>query len=336
VNHLTAYFSHAESVLQAARPLGVQATVQLADHSLSLHRGDVTHVWRPKFITALGASQCYTDAAGPGLKGFAGWSPYGLRRWPAATNKIDFKRFAIQNDVRTPAACFDPALIRGPFLIKHARSSFGEGMRGPFLSYSADDPEQQRREDEYYENFLVGQIAKAWCWGSRCFALHVEPPLIVTGDGEQSLRELMVELSRGFVEIDWELIARLAAYCGVWSLDAALPAGKEVIVEYRYGSRYKEPANHNANVLGRMAQDAPLARHFADAAAVLATSIVGCGETDVSFYTLDAIIDSDGLPWFLEMNCNPIIHPDLYPPMIRGCFGHDATQEDLHGSATAH
>ena len=33
-------------------------------------------------------------------------------------------------------------------------------------------------------------------------------------------------------------------------------------------------------------------------------------------FALDAIVDQEGQAWFLEMNSNPMVHPDLYGAMI--------------------
>lgn len=33
-------------------------------------------------------------------------------------------------------------------------------------------------------------------------------------------------------------------------------------------------------------------------------------------YVLDAIVDNDDRVWFLEINCNPQLHPDIYPMML--------------------
>jgi hypothetical protein len=37
-------------------------------------------------------------------------------------------------------------------------------------------------------------------------------------------------------------------------------------------------------------------------------------------YTVDAILDSRDCLWFLEMNSNPQVHPDVYLPMLRNLF----------------
>lgn len=320
MSYIHTFLVHAAAVQEAARPLGIEACVQLSDYSLRLTRGEQTYVWRPKFIAKVGDRLVYTETRGPGVSGFAGWMPYPLRQWPIATDKIAFKRFALANDIPTPPACFDPALIGGPFIIKKSSSSFGEGMRGPFLHYDAQDPAQQLADGEYYENFIVGHIAKAWCWGDQCVALHLDAPSIVVGDGRSTLRELVQKLPNASGDHEWDLVARLAAYCGVDSLTEVLQAGKEVLVEYRYGSKYEEPASGNPNVLPWLAAT-KVGEQLAEAARKGEGGISVPSEYGPSGYTLDAILDGEGTLWFLEMNCNPLIHPDMYSAAVATLSG---------------
>lgn len=320
MSYIAAFISHAAAASEGARPLGVQASVHLPEFALQLGHESNTQFWRARFVGTHGSRLVYTDTSGPATLGFAGWLPYPPRQWKIATDKIAFKRYALAHGVPTPAACFDPARIAGPFIIKQAASSFGEGIRGPFLSYSPDDPAQQLAPGEYYENFILGLIAKAWCWGEECLALHLHKPSIVTGDGTSTVRELVAALpnTRGGVN-DWGLVGRLAAYCGIDAVDAVAPAGKEVLVEFRYGSRYERLTIENPNVAVTVGQGR-LGQQFQAAARTFAQGIGLGPEHGTSCYTLDAMVDSDGQAWFLEMNCNPIVHPDMYGAMIRDCF----------------
>jgi hypothetical protein len=40
-----------------------------------------------------------------------------------------------------------------------------------------------------------------------------------------------------------------------------------------------------------------------------------------TLFTLTAIVDAQGDAWFVDMDCNPIVHPDAYPIMLSGLFG---------------
>ena len=212
---LTTFFNHAQAVQKAEGELGITASTQLADFGLRLELAGRTEVWSARFMARTGGRLAYTDALIPGTIGFAGWTPYAQRRWPVAVDKGAFKQFAFEHGLATPAACLEPAGIGGPFLIKKIDGSFGDGIRGPYVSYDAEDPDQRLQEGEYYENFIVGLIAKAWCWGDRCVAVHLHEPSTVTGDGGSTLRHLVEALPNTRGEHDWDLIVRLAAYCGI-------------------------------------------------------------------------------------------------------------------------
>jgi hypothetical protein len=315
VSYLITFFSHSKAVREAAASLGIEATVRLSDYSLAVAGDAAAPRWRAKFMGSMDGRLMYTDRPAPGTVGFAGWVPYPMRRWPIALDKSAFKRHAIARGVPTPPACFDPARIHGPFVVKKTSSSFGEGLRGPFLQFDGDNPAQLLADGEYYENFIVGHIAKAWCFADQCVAVHLHPPSIVCGDGQRALRDLVLALpnNRG-AENDWEVILHLAQYCGVQALDTVLVTGKEVLVEYRYGSRYELPSMENKNVMHEL-RDTALGRQFARAAEVCAGEITG-GEEAPALFTLDAIVDQQGTAWFLEMNCNPLVHPDAYGPML--------------------
>ena len=336
--YISTFLAHSEAVRRAAAGCDAETLVRISDYSLGIHKEGREVRWQPKFIARMQGKLVYVAMQVPGTVGFAGWSPYPIRQWPAATSKSAFKRLAIAQGIATPAACFDPQRIQGPFLIKHTASSFGEGMRGPFSAYDAENPAHQLDEGEYYENFIVGLIAKAWCWGGECFALHLDPPISVVGNGEVNVRELVRALpDRQQEPHDWGLIQRMAHICGVPSLDAVLPAGKEVLVEYRYGSRYAVEGNDNPNVLGRL-RDQRVVQQFAHAARAFAASIPREAGIGPSYYTLDAMVDSAGDVFFLEMNCNPLVHPDLYAPMLAGAFGGGSAQvhERVPGDTEVH
>lgn len=325
---LVSFFNHARAVGVAARALGLQAFSDLESFALRVEAADGTQSWRPRFLANLGERQAYVAEPCESLAGFAGWLPYPLRQWPIAGDKAAFKQYAEEHGILTPAACRTPQTIGGPFLVKHVASSFGQGIRGPYLAFDPTAPEQRLGEGEYYENFMVGLIAKAWCWGETCVALELQAPSIVTGTGCTTLRELVAALpnTRGDRH-DWPLISRLARYSGVESPGAVPPADKQVLVEFRYGSRYAVPPRANTNMLARV-RATELGAQFAQAARTFSQAIPPQAGVPETLFTLDAIVDADGKAWFLEMNCNPLVHPDAYASML-------ASSSAVAGASTA-
>ncbi|MBA2962392.1 MULTISPECIES: hypothetical protein [Ramlibacter] len=317
---LASYLSHAAAVQRAAARLGIDAWTRMADFSLHLRREGTSLRWRPSFITTTGSGQAYTDQLTPASTGFAGWFPYPLRRWPLATDKARFKHEAQALGLRTPAACHDAGQIGGPYLAKAIHSSFGQGLRGPWPAHDPADPDQQLRADEYYENFLLGVSAKAWCWAGRCLALELVRPAIVTGDGTATLRQLVQALPHAKGRHDWSLVAHLALFAGLDHVDAIVPAQREVAVEYRYGSVYRDPLEPSINALDEARADG-LAGQFHDAARRLQAHVPAFDDPAPTLYTLDAVVDAQGQAWFLEMNCNPTVHPHAYEALLATVFG---------------
>jgi hypothetical protein len=317
---LASYLSHAAAVQRASARLGVDAWTRMADFSLHLRHEGTSLRWRPSFITTIPTGQAYTDQLTPASTGFAGWFPYSLRRWPLATDKARFKHEAHALGLRTPAACQDPAQVGGPFLAKAIHSSFGQGLRGPWPRYDPADPDQQLRDDEYYENFLLGVSAKAWCWDGRCVALELVRPAVVTGDGTATLRQLVQALPHAKDRHDWSLVAHLARFAGIEHVDAIVPARREVAVEYRYGSVYRDPLEPSINALDD-ARSCGLSGQFDDAARRLLPHVPAFDDPAPTLFTLDAIVDTQGQAWFLEMNCNPTVHPHAYEALLATHLG---------------
>ena len=58
-----------------------------------------------------------------------------------------------------------------------------------------------------------------------------------------------------------------------------------------------------------------------------------------TLFTVDAMFDDKEQLWLLEMNCNPVCHPSVYPLMFETLFGPADTQEEaaqLPASALPH
>lgn len=316
MQYMTSFMRHCETVHQVATAHpGLVAQVGLNDFWLRLSYHDKRQAWRPRFATATGGRMQYVEQPNASARSFIGWMPHPLRQWPAASDKMAFKAHARDHGIATPAACVDPALIAGPFLIKGTQSSFGEGIRGPFLAFDPGDPRQRLGEGEYYENFILGHIVKAWYWGNRCRVAEFRAPPVIVGDGHSTARELIEGLpDLRSTPRDWLGLAQLAAYCGVPDLQSVLPRGKEVLVDFKYASRYERRASGNLNVIDKL-MGTPLGEQFAAAGHVCCAAIAG-HQRERTLFALDAMVDAQGKAWFLEMNSNPMVHPDIYAHMI--------------------
>jgi hypothetical protein len=316
MQYLTSFYRHAEAVHRVAlQHPGLEIGIDLRNFSLRITWGAETKVWRPRFVTTINGRMVYVEAPHPDARGFVGWTPYPIRQWPAATDKTTFKQLALKHGIATPAACVDPEQIGGPFLIKKSRSSFGEGIRGPFRRFDKDDPAMKLSEGEYYENFILGHIVKAWYWGEQWLAAEFRTPPVVVGDGQKSVRDLVLALPNSSGKAhDWTTLGNLARYCGLRDVDDVPSSGKEVLVDFKYASRYDPHTAENLNVIDRVAK--PLASQFAQAGITFSRAASEIHKTGASVFALDAMVDQEGQAWLLEMNSNPMVHPDLYSAMI--------------------
>jgi hypothetical protein len=251
--------------------------------------------------------------------GFIGWLPYFNKRWAAAVDKLAFKELCSEDGLRTPRYSIRAAQRFNNCIIKQRHSSFGYDIRGPFKNLDSAGPNYLTGDNEYCEEFIPGKIAKAWYWDDKFVCLELLPMPIVIGDGARSLSQLIEGAAvppnappeRGEVEA-------LARYQDV-SLDEVIPAGKTVLADFRYGSPLFPQTMENKNVIAELAGTG-IGRQFVEAGPALWRAIPE-NQRGATLYSVDAIVDDEDRVWFLEMNCNPMVHPDAYVPMFEGLFG---------------
>jgi hypothetical protein len=311
----TNLIEHTKAVGAWARRQGAKAFVDAGDFGLTVVVGEREFKLQPQFVGKRESGQLmYFDQADQFAVGFVGWLPYKPLAWDISLSKLAFKAAAQAVGLRTPAHWLRASEVSGPCLVKRERGAFGYGMRGPYL------PQQARALDalqdgEYCEAFVWGHIARAWYWSGALAVLEVFEMPSVQGDGKSRYREL---LQRQAVELpaDFEVLARLQGVAA----DDVLPAGRRVVCDYRYVSPLNPTVYANSNLLrrGRGASSSDLVRAFEDAGKRLWPRIPApdtlAGRQ--AGFVLDAIVDVEGRPWFLEVNSNAQGHPDVYAPML--------------------
>lgn len=249
--------------------------------------------------------------------GFVGWLPYCGKQWEIGADKMAFKQFAEFNNLPTPRHARDARDLNAPFIIKQARSSFGNGICGPFLREDSGSPEAALRNDgDFYEQYIVGKIARAWYWNDTLAVIELFDMPCVKGDGRHTIAELM----KHHVGADADAPAVLERVLRIQGLrpDTVLPENASATTDFRHGSSLNPTVGNNFNVL-RDVWDTPLHQMFVAAGRVFWRGIPKDIRNNTAF-VLDAVIDADGKPHFLEMNTNTQIHPDLYPVMLDGLF----------------
>jgi hypothetical protein len=316
----TGFYSHACAVNDAAAALGLRASIDLADQRLELRGGERSFRLHAQFLLGLeGGRQGYSPYASERTIGFIGWLPYFNKRWAIGAGKAPFKEYCRANDLRTPQEWRVPADDMRDFVIKRPDSSFGLGLRGPFASRQAADAAAAYTAGAYCEAFVRGRIIKAFYWNERPACVEILDMPVVMGDGTSTLREVMVRKAgkRPVASEDWTAMEETAVYGG-FGLDAVPPKGKAILADFRFSSPLHTESDGNSNRLESIRGSA------------LERQLVDCGRTlwlgipeerrPGSLFSVDAILDDDDRLWLLEMNCNPICHPDVYPLMLEWLF----------------
>ena len=312
----TNLLEHAKVVGAWARRHGARTMIDAVDLSMSVRLESREIKLLPQFVgkrgdVGGGDQFVYFDVPDRFAIGFVGWLPYKAQAWDISLSKLAFKAAARDLDIPTPAHWEQLASVSAPFLVKRVRGAFGYGMQGPFLASEA--ARLSLAEGEYCEEFKWGRVARAWYWTDRLAVLEVFDMPSLVADGRSTYATQLQSATRE-LPADFEHLARLQ---GVEPSDVP-PAGQRIVCDYRYVSPLNPTVYANHNVLPRLARH-PLAERFAEAGRRLWPRIPGPAGRQVGF-VLDAIVDAQQQPWFLEVNSNPQWHPDVYPPMLDGLF----------------
>jgi hypothetical protein len=291
---------------------------------------------QPQFLASVGGKSQYMPVWTEEATHFAGWRPYAPKRWPIASDKLAFKRYAHSERLRVPEFSVSAEPEMKDVVVKCAASSFGEQVRGPFRS--SGESALSVAQGEYYERFVEGKLLKIWYWDEQPLCMEVDEMPVVTGNGIATLREqieerahLMQRPSQAAMDRLLERSRLLLAFNGV-ELDTVLPAGEQQLIEFRYGSLLMHPRGRRVIDLR---SDGDSAR--ADLVAIGRILHRGIPEAmrEGTAFTVDAIKDKAGQIWLLEMNSNPTIHPMVYPAMLRDLLTRKPPQMELPSAALA-
>ncbi len=286
--------------------------MHLSPHSMSLTltRGKHVQHLQPRFVMQRAGRLCYIRSFEE-QGSFVGWHQADPPSWPLAQDKLAFKKQASAMGLRVPAAWNDASALAESFILKNRSGSFGEAIHGPF-KHDSFDFSQPIKQGDYFEQFIAGRSAKAWCWNGQVMALElVEPPYLL-GDGLRSLQ--LLAASRGNVgrALALEKSHAMLAWQGL-TCESVPAAGQKVLLDFKYASPFDALSFENRSVWA--AQGEKVKHQFARAAALLHTCLPA-PLLRRGLFTLDAVLDSDGRAWFLEMNSHPMVHPDVYEPML--------------------
>jgi hypothetical protein len=322
-------FSHLRAISECLPKFEARARIDFETLNLLIRGRGRQIELLPQFMCRRDGGVVYTPKLATDVRGFIGWRPYFNRIWPEATEKMIFKDFCASNGLRTPPRYLRAEDVRSSVLVKRSRSSFGQGMTGPFTANALRELNYAPRGGEYFEEFIHGDIAKIWYWNDQPASLEIIPMPTVVGDGRSTLRDLIANIKSllAFAEPDaTQLREALARYQGL-TLDSVPRDGQRVLVDFRYQSTLHPVAFTKVNMLKDYEGTRAL-EQIREAGKEFWHVIPEQLRQDI-VYTIDAIVDDQQNVWFLEMNCNPLVHPDVYSVMIESMLVAIAPQPAL-------
>ncbi|WP_289295593.1 hypothetical protein [uncultured Reyranella sp.] len=313
--YVSGLLNHLKVLQRCVAEFDGSATLDVSDLSLDVRIGASSRRFFPQFVIFRESRRLYSSAFTADVRAFIGWRPYEARRWPETADKLLFKKLALEVGVRVPGHWEQADANAERVLVKQRRSSFGEGIRGPFEFINDSNPEHQLKVDEYYESFVAGRIAKGWYLNGELLSLELRPPPFVTGDGRSTVLELA--RARSVQEVDERALSWIIGAQGR-RLHDVLDADARVVVDFRYSSPYEIGSFINENVCETL-RNTGIGRQFQQAGYSLLAAIPEEMRVD-TLITLDAVVDANDKVWFLEINSNPAVHPDAYPALLKGAF----------------
>ncbi len=305
--------NHFKHLNPAIERIGAEAYLNVRNFKLEIRFQGRVYSFYPQFMYLDGqGGQHYTPQFRPEVSRFIGWCPYFNKRWDLGVEKLKFKEYAVKNRLQTPEYWVDPEVVVEHVLVKYNLSSFGNGMRGPYRS--SKETQLKAREGEYYERFVWGKVVKIWFWDGSPVCCELSDFGSIPGDGKRSVRELVLQQFQKRDQIVMvEAFSDFLVYQGR-SLDW-VPALDEVQpLDFRYGSKLLFPLEVKDIDLRRD----PIPGTDNQLKHIGSTLLRGIPEEirANTVFTVDAILDKEQKLWILEMNCNPFLHPYVYPPMI--------------------
>lgn len=317
------FLYHCHQLRQALAAVGAEAMLPFDSFEVLARKGGEHHRFSPRFLAIKDGVRRYGDSLNNETDSFAGWMPYQRKNWLIAVDKLAFKQFSREADLQVPDYSFMPDSALKNVIIKRANGAFGTRMHGPFLR--AGQYKLDMLAGEFYERFIEGSIAKIWFWNAEPICMEHDAMPSVTGNGIATIGQLisrkMARRRRLSEPEAAEILAgrqEILAFYGV-DINNVLPDKQRLIIEFRYGSDFMESWDRKTIYFERQ----PAHVHLAELKKTglrLQEAIPATIRKDTLF-TVDAIIDKEQKLWFLEMNCNPVVHPLVYAAMAKSVVG---------------
>lgn len=311
------FLNHLKCLRQAARAVNGTARMDVDSLAVTVRIGTHTHALYPQFVFKdKGALRC-THIVDDSVQRFVGWRPYLIKNWILAADRLRMKEHLVCSGIATPAYSTHSAEGLGDVVLKHRTPLQGHGVVGPIRGDAAQRPRPD--EDEYVEEFVPGQMVKAWFWNAAPVCMEVLGMPQITGDGRRSVAELLEAQLAGLrrthvAEVAFSRAAECLAFADM-TMETVVAKGKSAIVDFRYRSPFLDP---------NRVQEASLQD---TAWSSVSTQLKRVGEAlwqsmddrllSDSVFVVDAVLDVQGRLWIIDINGNPAVHPHVYGPMLK-------------------
>ncbi len=326
MNYSINFVVHMHALQQCLARFGGRASFSEDLGKLEVRAKGRSVQWHAQFGHEKDNSFSYSQMLTAQSEAFVGWRPYVNRVWPLSVDKRAFKEFCTANGLPTPRRFLRAEEVSADVLVKRSMSSFGQGITGPFTPATVKSAGRALANGEFFEEFIDGESVKIWYWNDEPVCLEKLPLPRVEGDGRRTLRQLINRAKFPGAPAEWSIWEIIAAWQGL-TLDSVVAAGRKVLVEFRYRSSLHPFGFENLNCLSSYA-GTPAMSLLREAGRAFGKQIPESIRQN-TLYTADAMADASGAFHFLELNCNPVAHPDTYLPMFTSLFGEGAATRDL-------
>lgn len=311
-----AMLNHFKLINHALEVVGCRASLDLKSFVLEVWRGMEKAVFHPQFLNPRGTKLMLSEELGLESTQFCGWLPYTRRPWPQVESRLAFKSLCREIGILAPPYSTDPGTAPGHVVVRRDGVSPQGGVRGPFASANAPPI----GDGEFYEQFVPGQIIKAWIWNGLPVCAELQAMPTVVGDGKRSIAQLAADRlarRRQKAEVS-SLTGPLVEFLGK-SLADILPSGEQQAVDFRYGSAFQFPR---------------LVKHLlypGRVSTVVESQLRDIGEKlwrvippairNNTLVAVTGVLDDEERIWALAAKCTPPVHPATYLHMVSSLFG---------------
>jgi hypothetical protein len=330
--YLPLTLNHFRAVKAWADSCDAQVSLDIKNFELEVKFRNRYYMLKPRFVTGFRGRISYAITLVKEATGFVGWLPYEVLDWDFSKDKILFKKFLEGAGIKTPEIWSSGDEINGSFLRKGSLGSFGYQIAGPYRKLEELPPADPKPKEhpanrpsvDFLERFVVGTNLKVWFWGTQAIYAHVHPYPTVLGDGVSTLRTLIDARLRAVDAVytgegDQKNLAASLKFQGVQPADVP-DVGREIWLDFRYSRRY-EPAVATADSDNDLAKvNAQVREQIDQAGSKVGAEAMRRFKVPV-LYSLDGVVDADGVVWWLEVNSNPMLPPEGYPFIFMSLFG---------------